>query len=229
MSNSYLITAAIISTSFLIPSIVGACRFRLLDRPARIFWGLVLLAFVSDLIAIYYAINPAVNGKGNIKVYNIAGITFTSCVCIYFNSFSREFLKREVGLYLGILSIIFGILNSCFIQSLDTPNTYFRIYQCLAIICMGLTSLGLIVIKPGYVNVRREPHFWLFSALVFFWSFIYLHLLLYDHFKVLFPQYQWIIAYSIFFANIIYNIFVAVVFMLYPKMTKPHGSSQNKL
>lgn len=223
MNKGYFIPVAVLSTSLLIPLIAGAFRFHVLDRPARIFWGLVLLTFIFDLAAVFYAIDPPDDGKGNIKVYNIAGILFTFWACIYFNSFSRAFLKRDIGLYLGIFTIVFGVVSTWFLQPFTTPNTYFRIYQCLLIICMGLTSLGLIVIKPGYVNVRREPHFWLFTALVFFWSFIYLHLLLYDDFKVHFTQYQWIIAYSILFANVIYNLSIGLVFVLYPKITRQNG------
>jgi hypothetical protein len=213
--NNYYTYITILLVSWLAPVIMGYVRFSRLDGAARLFWLLAVLAFTTDCVAVY----SAVVYKGNTQVYNAGSILYIFMICLYFDRQIIFFRKRHLGIIIGLFSIIVGALGSTLLQPFTDTNTYFRIYQVLIIECLSLTSMGMIIFQPAYINVRKQPHFWLAAILVFFWTFMYLHLLLYDYFTLFHVSLKWLIDRSILIANVVNNTAVATVFYLYPKMT----------
>ena len=197
----------------LLPVIACGIRFKLLDTASRVFFVLLSFAFLTECIACY----AAVKYHNNTAVYNISDLIQIFLIMLYFNYSILFFRKRNIGLFFGILSSSFGILNLVYFQSINVYDNYFFLYQTFLIIIMGIILYRELLLSR-YKKVLLDPHFWLAVALVSFYVFNSFAMSLYDYFTKHIPDQKYLIDDAIIYLNALANIEFALIFFLYPKM-----------
>lgn len=202
----------------LITLISGCYRYRVLDRPAIIFFLFLSTTVLCEYIALYASLKY----KNNLPVYAIYSLVEFVMVSLYFNSVIDIFKKRNTGIYIAALGVVAGIYNLVFIQGLNTINSYFMIFEGLSIISMGLFFFFRILLHNDKLRIHMYPHFWFASILTFFWGVSFLNWSLYDYFAKVHPDEIWVINYCIVIVNLVTYSAISCVFILYPKMQKTY-------
>jgi len=210
MDNYYIRTNILIVTAA-IPVIFGTYHYRKLDIGTKIFFYLAVFSFIDESVAYYSALHY----HNNMFIYNIANIIEVFIVSLYFNATIKFFKERNFGIIIGILSVIFGIINNFFIQSPNGITNYFLFFQALITIAMSIFSLSMFMIH-GSGNVKKEVHFWFPAILMFSWSSVYLLFTLVKYYKKG-PVVDFAVL-ALFAVSVITNLAIAVVFWFYPKM-----------
>jgi len=195
-------------------SFFGIYRFKKLDIASRILSVLVCSALINESIGFYLSIKLG----SNMALYAIYCLIEYGMLCLYFNKIIDVFIKRNIGIYIGIGGIIFGILNLVFIQNLDSLNSYFLFFEGLMVIGMSLFACTRLLLKNDVPYLFRYPHFWFLCILVFFWSITFLNWGLYDYVNLKLKKTAWEINFSLQIICIITYFCLGTVFLLYPKM-----------
>ncbi|WEK21349.1 MAG: hypothetical protein P0Y49_09365 [Candidatus Pedobacter colombiensis] len=141
---------------------LGAVRLRIMEQPARIFYVLILISFVSELTAsgIEYFIGD------NHNVYNVTDIIQMFTVCLYFTAC----LKKWWIVALGYFSIAFGVYDYFWLQQEDLINNYFLLWCGIVVISLCLYMMVFLSHREGHEKLTRFAHFWFSAALMFYWT-----------------------------------------------------------
>lgn len=136
---------------------------------------------------------------------------------LYFNYTIDIFKKKRIGFFIGIAGVILGLLNLLFLQSPNTINSYFFLFEALIVIGMSLFAFFRMLLKNDSLNLYKYPHFWLTSILLFFWNVTFFSWGLY-YFTMEFRQVAWTINATLMIAGSVTYFSLGLVFLLYPKM-----------
>ncbi len=202
--------------SMLFACICCLYRFKMLDTASKILAILICCAFLNEGAAFYM-------GKkyhNNLPLYAVYGLLEYALLCVYFNKVIDVFIKNNIGFYIALVGVILGILNIVYVQHLNNINSYFLLFEGLAVIGMSLFTFFRLLLKNDSLNLYRYHHFWFISILIFFWSITFLSWGLYNYInEKLFQSALNINIALAIVSTITYNCF-AIVFLLYPKMQK---------
>lgn len=194
-------------------------RLPRLDRAASIFALLMGLTFVEETLAYYCAIKY----HNNIPVLRIFSIVEMAMLSIYFNYCIAVFRARALGWYIAALSILAGLIDLLLLEPIDHLSGFYMNFQALVIISIALFAHYQFLSRHGYRPVSPEPHFWISTVLLFFWSVTYLNWALYDLFTIMLKDNKILVDYSIYAVNVTSHLAIAIIFIRYPKSKAAHA------
>lgn len=150
-------------------------RYRYIDRPLKIFLGLLVSSFLSELAGIYS--EYLYNNKA--PVYHIFSILELFLICTYYIYCIKNNSQLPLVLSAFLMSILLGLGNLVFFQKFTEYNTNMLMIECVIIIGMSLFSLFKIVQKEDVISIVTYPHFHITIAMLllwtstfFFWAFL---------------------------------------------------------
>ncbi len=209
--NPFYLKGAILLLVLSIAVVTGSLNYRSMDIGTKIFYYLTILGLVSESLA-YYA---AFRYTDNLPVYNISSIIELFLLCLYFNYTIAIFRKRNLGWIIAVFSLIAGIINNFFIQSLYGITTNFLFYQAFVTITLSMISLSTFIKMDDPRQAKKEVHFWLPVILIFSWSFTYLLFSLIAFYEKNVPAG---VVLLLFLVSISTNMAIGLVFFFYPKL-----------
>ena len=183
-------------------------RFKMLDKASKVILVILALEIVNEIIAFIFA----KKFHNNMPIYNINDIVELFLIALYFNYAIRSFRKKNIGIWIGVLSVIFGIINFSFFQSLDEFSINFLLFEGFCVIIMSLLAFYRFLMVHEDLQLYRSPHFWFASIFLFFWSITYLN---WGLFPIIVNKISGI---YIWMVNIISYGAIGLVFLFYPKM-----------
>ncbi len=216
--NYYLLSAITIGSS-LLPVVVCAARFKLLDKASRVFFLLLLISFVTECLAILVAFKYG----NNLAVYNLANLSQIFVIAVYFNYTIKLFEQWNLGYLIGLLSALFGVLNLIYFEPINVYNSNFFLYQTILVISLGLSLYIQFLYFEHYFKMHNSVHFWLVLVLMFFYALNYGNMSLYKYLTEHLPESKSAIDAAIVILNGITNVCFAVIFFLYPKFKRNHA------
>ncbi len=191
-----------------IAMLIGLFRFKQLDIASRIIVGILMLDVINEVAAYFFAKKY----HNNMPVYNINNIVELALIAFYFNAANRSLKRRNIGIWIGLFSIVFGLINFIFLQSILVFSVSFLLFEGFCIIVLSLLAFYRFLLIHEDLQLYRFPHFWFASIFLFFWSITYLYWGLYPIVGAkISGMYIWL-------ANIISFSAIALVFLFYPKM-----------
>lgn len=196
-----------------LPVIGGGMRIKSLDKASGILLFAVAVSFITECCAFF----AAKAYHNNSPVYNIGNIVQLFIISLYFNGCVVLFRKRNIGLSLGIISVVLGMLNLFFVESIDRYNGNFFLYQAVLIFVMGTFYFRQLIL-PSYNTKYLTPHFWFTIILVAFYTVNLFALSLYGYFSDQSHNHTELIDNLILAFSAISNIGFACVFLFYPKI-----------
>ena len=200
--------------SLLFASFCSLYRFKTLDAASKVLCVLMCCAFINECAAFY--IERAYHN--NLPLYAIYCFIEFGLLCLYFNYLIDVFIKKNIGIYIGITGIILGIINIVFIQHMNSLNSYFLFLESLTVIGMSLFAFFRLLLKYDSLDWYKYPHFWFISILILFWCITFLSWGLYDYFNLKLGQEAWKINCALLIVGVITYCSLGCVFLFYPKM-----------
>jgi hypothetical protein len=216
---NYYVTAVINLSFFAFPVIAAFSKFAMLDKALKIF----SVGLVTSLIAECAALWAAVKFNNNFPVYAIANITDLVIVCLYFNYSVPAFKKRGIGIYLAILSVIAGVLNLVFLESLFVLNDNFINFQGILIIALCLFSMYQQLFIADNKMMRFTPHFKIAALLLVYWVISFLNWGLYDFSYVHLNPYKWLVNNLEIILCCIFNLCFSLIFLSYHQQKRSYA------
>lgn len=202
--------------SLLFASACSIYRFKRLDTASRILSLLICSAFINEGAA--FCIGRIYHN--NLPLYTFYCFFEFGMLCLYFNNVIDVFIKKNIGIYIGIAGIMLGIINVLFIQHLDTLNSYFLFFEGLSVIAMSLFAFFRLLLKFDSLDLYKYQHFWFISILIFFWCITFLNWGLYDYFNLKLHHEAWKINFGILIAGVITYVSFGCVFLFHFKIQK---------
>jgi hypothetical protein len=193
-------------------AIIGITRITRFNRAAKYLLLLIICTVASEYIAHY----AGVTYRNNMPVYHIFAPLQFFLVGVYYNYNIDTFKRNNIGIYIGIAGVILSILNSLFLQPINTFNTYFLLFSGFSIISMSLYSFYRIL-ENEEVELFKNPHFWFSSILLFFWSTTYINWSLYRILELKKIKVLPFIGTSLWIINLITYTAIGLAFMFYPR------------
>ncbi|MCH6199626.1 hypothetical protein MMU07_08550 [Aquiflexum sp. LQ15W] len=136
----------------------------------KIILGILLLVMVFESFGEY----TAQKGINNSLLYNICWIYIESLLLIlYFLQFEKSKTAKKIFFIIFSVLLVWGIFNSVFFQPISTvfqfysflPNSIFILVLCVRFLN---NILNLLIFKDW--NLIALPHFWISTAILFFYS-----------------------------------------------------------
>ena len=192
----------------------GIYRFKKLDISSTIIAVLVCCAFINEGAAYYMARRY----HNNLLLYAIYSFFEFGFLCLYFNTVIDVFARKNIGIYNGLIGILFGILNLIFVQKSGSLNSYYLFLESLGIVGMSLFAFFRMLLKNESLRLPGYVHFWFTSIIIFFWSITFLYWGLLDYFTHELKHNVWEIYVAELVIGIITYTGFGCVFLFYPKM-----------
>lgn len=141
---------------------VGVYRFKNLNTSSKIMLLLVFITIISECVATYLRINK----HSNILVYHIFGPTEASFIVW---AFFCELKWRKL-LLLIILLVLFGIINSIFLQPYKFVfNSYFFVIDALMAVSLSVLYFIKLLNQKRYFQFTDYPMFWFSTGFLIFY------------------------------------------------------------
>ena len=176
---------------------------------------MICCAFINECTAFYLAKKY----HSNLSLYAIYDFIEFGMLCYYFNNAIDIFRQKKIGLYIGIIGILFGIVNLIFLQHITSLNSFFLLFEGLSVIAMSLFAFFRMLLKYDSLRLYRYPHFWFIRIILFFWSITFLTWGLYDYINTQLHQSMLTIDTALETVGSITYCALGTVFLLYPKLT----------
>lgn len=221
MNNHYYLYLTVTLIAATLPCVMGLLRLRSLDLPSKIFLSLMVVGLATEILAAIAAKNLG----NNMPVYNISNLVQVILICLYYNYAIAVFRKFRIGWYLGVFSVLVGLLNIAFLQPLDKHNTYYGGFQMILVVLLTMALIQNELQAAIYTyRIRWSVHFW--------FSFLLTNLAILGVFN--FSLYDFLVkklgndmdAVNGIMVGIsaLFNTAFATVFFLYPKMNRKYGT-----
>lgn len=133
---------------------------------------LLSILLICTLISEISALILIAKYKNNSFGYHIFNPIQFLIICLYYNRIIPEFKKYHIGVILGSLGLLFGIINTLFIQGFNTFNSNYLLFESVAIIMMSL-HFFYSLIKTDKSNTMSYQPFWICLTFLLFWSITY--------------------------------------------------------
>jgi hypothetical protein len=211
------ITALYIDLSIVALSIIaGTYRYRRLDIAGKLILLLLCAIFIDEIVAHIYAVKY----HNNMQVYNVYSIVEFSIMSLYFNYSIDFFRQKKLGYYIVAIGLVFAIINYCFIQNINTFNSYYMFFEGFAIVTLALIAFYRLLMYNEDFKLSAYYHFWFTAVFLFFWSITFLSWGMFPLFND--REIIKIIILFIWFANIITYGSIGLIFQLYPRKRLSH-------
>jgi len=152
--------------SVLIPLLAAIFRFRYLTR---IKYVLVVLLIISVIVAVIarYLWHLQENNLYLLHYYTV--LEFCGWASIFYLLFEGVFMKRYI-LSIGVLFVLFAILNSIFWQHLETFNSNSRSLESVILISWSIAYYLKLFKEKKVVYLERNASFWINAAALIYFS-----------------------------------------------------------
>lgn len=185
-------------------------KFKAADKATRFICILIWNGFITEIIAWQFA--RAFHN--NLSVYTISCFVELSLVSLYYNYSIDVFRRWRIGVYIGILGLLSGVLNTVILQPLDSFNSNFLFLEGLLILLMSLFALFRILIVDDYnLQLQGNLHFWIPCVFVLYQCGTLLSWNAYQYFVAKTTYEAALLHICILFINIV--AYLAFVFLLY--------------
>lgn len=204
--------------SLSLPVAAGSKHYRIMDKGTRIFFWFSALSLIVEVAAYYCAIRF----KNNLPVYNVSNIVELALLLIYFNETVAPLRRRRIGILFAGFSLLVGVLNLLFVQSVFTVTSYFLDYQSLVVVIFCIISLSSFLRTGDQREPRHEVHFWLPVILMISCCLNYLMFTLIRYYEDTIKTVPTDIILTLLVVDIVNSLAIATVYFNYPKL-KAYG------
>ncbi len=215
----YEVTFIIGLVIYLFGICTGIYVYKFLDIKAKILLLLLVVTIIVEITATYCAYVY----KNNFYVYGLFNPIQLFMICWYYNEAVYSIGKRKVGLAIGSFAFIVAIVNYFFIQSPSIMNSNFLLLESLIVISLSLYAFYDMLVTDEDKNLLAEPHFWVSSLFMFFWTSTFLSWGVYDYLRLNVKGGTAFIHDLLLVVNVITYLGFGTVFLLYKKMQTAHG------
>ena len=108
----------------------------------------------------------------NIRIFHLSAPLEFFIICLYYNYAIAYFKKRKLGIWIGIFGIILGLVNTLYIQDLNTFPSVFMLFEAFCIIGLSMYSYFTLFRQEDLV-LKKSVQFWATSLFLLFWSFTF--------------------------------------------------------
>ncbi len=133
----------------LIPILLGLSRFKILSHSLKIILYYLIFSIIINR-STYILYKEAINNMPLLHLFTIVEFVFIST---YLKNQLKSNIDRRVFILIQVLFLIFCILNSLYIQPINTFNTYARSVESFIII---LAIIGVSLRKIGDSTKKTE-------------------------------------------------------------------------
>jgi hypothetical protein len=217
---SYHLETALLLTVLVMPLVAALSRFRWLDSASKVLVGLVVVAFVTEVIATYSSLTK----RSNILTYIISGFVQLLLVCLYLELSIGGWIRRyHIGTGIGLAASAYSIYSMLYLQGGDAINTNFQVIGQTTVILLGIVQLVRLVGSNWGWNIWNNPHFSFGIILISSSCCLLFYLLSYQTFSsLLHGNTKWLDL-GLLYTNILGYLFISLIFFRYPKMIRSNG------
>ena len=197
----------------------GMIHLRKLDKAGKIFCVFCGFIFLAESTA-YYAARVY---HTNMAVYAVSNILGMLLLCLYFNYSVDYFRKSALGVWLGIISVLLGILNTGLFQPVTKLCTNFLVYEGIVTVAVCMFAFFRLLADSEKLRLKNIPQFWVMTTLVLYWTITLLSWSVYEFLGEKVSEYNSVINLLILVANIGCYATFGIIFLLYPKMLRANN------
>jgi len=149
-----------------VPAVLSIIRYRKLD------WAMKTVACYVFLGAFVQSFSSYLNAKNQNNLWLLhlyTPLEFTCIVCFY-GIVLRGFVKKTMMVGLGLGFAILSALNSAFLQSVTTFNTYARSLEGILVILLCLIWCYHTLTEMKIKRLEQDPVFWVNTGLLLYFS-----------------------------------------------------------
>lgn len=119
--------------------------------------GLFLAASLfSELVAFFFVLKF----NNNLPVFHVLSpLLFLILIC-YFNRISITIKRYHLGMILGVIGVLVSLVNTWWLQPINTFNSNYLLFQGLCICLMGFIALHDFEEDEVNLYLHRKPDFW---------------------------------------------------------------------
>lgn len=160
---SYLLKAVIIIS--LLSSIIIHVR-----RPNPLYLKLFPLFLLVTIAVEFVAAWVLARTGNNVIVFNIYSIVnFCFYLFVLKEVIVRPVMKMSIKIAL-FLFLGWSICNLFYIQKVDSWNSMTYSIGCLLVVALSIYYFFELFIRPAFVDLKKEPSFWIISGIMFFYA-----------------------------------------------------------
>lgn len=150
----------------LFPLVIYSLRWRHLGLTERLIGGYLIVSMLAGFLSYYLW----VFGMENLWVLHIYLALELPFILLAFTSIPQMRKWRSLAIFFSALFTIFSLVNSMYIQPIDTFNSNGKIVESL--IVSSICILALISISSGNLNtaITKLPMFWISSGILIYYS-----------------------------------------------------------
>jgi len=210
--NWYIIYLIILTMAIL----TGFFRFQVITASNKCFLLLVLITFITEIIARQVALS----GASNFLVYHI----FTPIQCsIAFLGFYFDTKARAI-LYTIPLMLILGLILSIWVQPLPSFNTYYMSIELFFFTFLSIVFFRRLLVVETEIKLRDFPLFWISCGLLIFSVTNLFDLGTMNFFLLSNTTLDKILTYARYFTNyILYSSFIVAFLVKQNTISDQHG------
>lgn len=207
------------SYSSIVPFIAGLLIFRKSQKPIRYLTILVGIACVTELMSKALGVNDIPN-RFLFHIYPV--FEFTLYLFIYQIHFTTHKAKNILRL-LGAFFILFCLVNTVFIEGLESFNTNGRGLESLLLVTVSISYLYSKIYTNSPPTDEEKPMFWVNTAVLMYFPlnlvFFSMGNFLYQNFSRQFNNFLWDIHAVLSFTQ--YVLFTIAIYLEWKKTKSP--------
>ena len=136
---------------------------------------LLLLTFIAQMFMYYWAVEY----KNNALIAHIFNPVQFIVLMLFFYQNAKERWMKKITIYLGAAMLIYGFINSMFLQNTKIfPSNFLVVSNLLLILLSGYLFLHKLDSVSTKVNIFKEPVFLIAAAILYFNIFSFIFFLL---------------------------------------------------
>lgn len=135
------------------------------DSYLKLFPPFLFLTLVAEFIGsyLYYT------GRNNLFIYNFFSVFEFSFYLVFISSIIRYGRAKLIMILAGAIYITASTVNILFVQGMRAFHTVTYSLGCLLIVAACIYYFLELFKQPTYVNLTKNPAFWICSGLLFFY------------------------------------------------------------
>ncbi len=202
---------AILSYLIFLAAIIGAIRFKRILKSYRPFIFFVWTASLNE-IASTICIGIRKNNHLNLNIYVIIEYLLILLLFIKWDYFKR---KRIFYNTLLIIGCIVWILDNLVFHSLDTNNSFFKIFYSIVLVYLSVEEINNVIFnKPK--NLLRNAKFIICVSFLIFFTYSATFYVIFFWKPVMSNNFYQNVFFILVFVNLFINIIYALVMLCMP-------------
>jgi hypothetical protein len=168
MMNDFLVWFLDYVQYFLIlPVFVSVLMFKKLNYELKVIFYFLLLSVFFEFVSRFLGYLKFKNTLPLLHLYTILEFSF---IWWFYYRFFKNFYSQKVMIGVWVTFVILAILNSAFIQKLDTFNTYARGLESVGVIVMTIFAFNKLLAELDNREPTYHPVFWINAGYLFYFA-----------------------------------------------------------